>query len=688
MELVERAKQAIIEKDFKKLDDIWTEMILDKDMQVSDALQITEMLKKSPESERALMLLEMLASHCESSKNYSDALTVYKSMLYFAKESKTIRDKIVQLYRTIHRESEHLEQYLELSGLNADVPIFRALEKLDEFLKFDIGMFFYFDRYGVGSVVEVRPETREIVVDFERKKRHFLKIEVARGLLTPLSPTHFLFLKQNAMDTLKQMSESEPLDLVLLLLKSFKTPLTAAQIKTQLLGIIDKNRIGTFWQHVRKELEQCDNIRITGRTTKMYAYSERAIDKTQQAIEAFGSAPAREKYLRAEEYSRKQPEVFNHIVPELAKMAIAQITKDPGLALDILMLFDEQEVREELPFTLDKLLDREKLTHIITTMQSAKHQSKLLQITKEKYPQSWISIHRDILFTSGDHELLNIVATSLATEHDALSDMYQTIFSVPKQYPHQFQWLLKKIQDGALNEYQQPKFLPRLIESTSYVKGVKGLINKILSHEKFDTILGAASEQEAQHIMNALEHSSLPEYKINDFLKIIEYHFPQFFEKERAVIWTTESALNGKKEELRKLVDVDIPQNKKDISRAREFGDLSENFEYKAAKEKQDQLYQKLRLLETEIRQAKIIDTSHVPIDEVNIGTTARLKSSSGDVDREYTILGKWDSDLDQHIISYEAPLAKVLLGKKRGDAVTIDDVVYKIVEIKRYSEL
>ena len=684
MQFVERAEKAIAEKNFEKLDDIWTEMILDTDVQVNDALQIAEMLKQSRESERALMLLEMLASHCESNGKYTDALTVYKNMLYFAKESRTIRDKIVELYRTIHRESEHLEQYIELSGLNAEVPIFHAIEKLDEFITFDNGAFFYFDRYGVGTVVEVRPATKEIVIDFERKKRHFLKIDVARGVLTPLSPTHFLFMKHNTIDTLRTMSESEPLDLVMLLLKSFKTPLTASQIKMHLLGIIDKTKIGTFWEHVRKKLERHDNVRITGKATKTYAYSEGAIDKAQCAMDEFSKASVREKYLRAEEYARKQPTVFTQFVPGLTKIANTQYSKDPGLALDILMLFDEHNIKADFSFTLDTVLGREPLTRIITTMQNTEHQKKVLQIVKEKQPHFWVTVCKDILFSSNDFELLDLIATSLETEQDGLRDMYQTIFSIPKQHPHQFQWMLKRIQDGYLREYLQPKFLPRLIESANYVKGVKGVINKILSHETFDALMSTASDKEAQLVIKALESCSLPEYKTNDFLKIVEFHFPQFFEKESTVIWTTERALNGKKEEFRKLVDIDIPQNKKDIGRAREFGDLSENFEYKAAKEKQDQLYQKLRTLESEIRQARIIDTSHVSTNEVNIGTTIRLKSSKGDADTEYTVLGKWDSDLERNIISYEAPLAKVLLGKKRGDEVTIDDVVYEIVEIKR----
>lgn len=685
MQLVESAKQALAAKDLAKLDDVWTEMILDGDTQLSDFFAIAQMLKQSHESERALMLLEMLATHLESNKKYHDAREVYTNMLYYAKKNDAIRRKIVGLYKSLHAGSTHLEQYMELSGLTTGEPIFRALDKLDEFIAYDIGNLFYFDRYGVGEVIEVRPTSREIVVDFEQKKRHFLKIDVARGLLTPLNTEHFLYKKQRNIDTLKQMSEKEPCALVMLILKSFKVPMTAKQIKGHLGGVVDTTNLGTFWEKVKKELEKVDTVHITGRTTKKYAYSEIAIDKVQFELSEFNKASAREQYLRAEEYARKKPSVFAQITPTLTKIANTHYHRDPALALDIFMLFDDMDIKEELVFTVDTLFEKETPLSVITKMQNAEHQKRSLQMIQQKRPEIWKSTFKDILFSTDDFKLLDTIAELLETEQEILKDVYYTIFSVPKQHQHQFQWMLKKIEGGDLPDFLQSKFLPRLIDSLNYTKGVKGVLNRILTHERFDTLMSSASDSEAERVIEALESSAgLPEYKKKDFLKIIEYHFPQFFKKESTVIWTTEPALDKKKEELRHIVDVEIPQNKKDIGRAREFGDLSENFEYKSAKEKQDQLYQKLRLLETEIRQARVIDSSTIKTDVVNIGTKTSLQDKTTGTITQYAILGKWDSDLEHNIISYEAPLAQTLLGKMCGDEVTIDDTVYEIIEITR----
>ncbi|MEO0142047.1 MAG: GreA/GreB family elongation factor, partial [candidate division WOR-3 bacterium] len=139
-----------------------------------------------------------------------------------------------------------------------------------------------------------------------------------------------------------------------------------------------------------------------------------------------------------------------------------------------------------------------------------------------------------------------------------------------------------------------------------------------------------------------------------------------------------------KKNELEHLLNVEIPENKKEISRAREYGDLSENFEYKAAKERQDQLYQRLRTLESELQKAKIIDFNNIDISKVGIGTKVILKNLQGDNILEYTILGPWDSDLSRNVISYESPLAKdILLEKRVGDKIKLEDKIYEIIKIE-----
>jgi transcription elongation factor GreA-like protein len=175
MKLFDTAIQAALDKDFAKLEDLWTEMVIDESIGLASFFEVCDELKKVRASERALPLLEMLAEQHMSNKTYTKALEVYKKMLYFSKQDTELRVRIIDLYRKLFPESTHFNEYLDISGLNNNDPIFKAIAKLDEFLKYDVGKYFYFERYGFGEVIDTIPAKKEIIIDFEKKKRHFGK---------------------------------------------------------------------------------------------------------------------------------------------------------------------------------------------------------------------------------------------------------------------------------------------------------------------------------------------------------------------------------------------------------------------------------------------------------------------------------------------------------------------------------
>jgi transcription elongation GreA/GreB family factor len=685
MEIIESIKQAIAKKDFQKLEDLWTDMVLDKQVNLNDFFEITKDLKKLNESERALLLLEMLAAHLESNNEYAKVIEVYKNMVYHVRDDTEIRKKIINLYKLQYKESEHLDEYLKISGFKETGSIFKAIEKLEEFLKYDVGTYFYFERYGTGEVIEVIPSKKEIVIDFEKKKRHFLTLDIARGLLMPLNKEHFLYIKHKNIDDLKEIALADPVELIKFMLKSFQEPLTASQIKMYLHGIIEKQELNKFWEKLRKKLEKNNKIKISGKTAKTYTYIESNLDKIVIEIAAFNEATEQEKYLFAEEYAKKMPAVFKRILPGLIETGNKVFKQEPALALDILMLCNDLKTEANLSYTADTILDMQSPEDIVKKLNNFEHQIILLKLIKEKNPKEWTDIFRKLIFTVNNFKLLDDIAENLKCVPDKLKDIYYTIFSVPRQYPQQFLWMLRKMQSGDLQEYLNIKFIPRLIDSLNYVKGIKIVVNKILSLENFDRILKQAKDEDARRILEIINNNEvLEDYKKKDFLRIIEHHFPHLIAKKIDIIHTTETALLKRKEELNKIITIEIPENKKEISRAREFGDLSDNFEYKAAKERQDQLYQKVRIIESELQKIRIIDPANISTDKVDIGTKIRLKNLQDGKPIHYTILGRWDTNLEKNIISNEAPVAKSLLNKVAGDHITLNEVEYEIVEIEK----
>ncbi len=683
MNIVEKAMTAISENDLQSLDDIWTDMVLDEQLPLSVFFDIASRLKGKEQTGHALLLLDMLAAHYESGEQHRKAIEVYRQTAYFRKETSGIREKLSSLYKKLYRSSDHIDDFIRVSGLMTADSLFKALAKLDEFLDYDVGRYFYFERYGLGTVVEAKPEKQEIIVDFEKKKRHFLTLDIARGLLMKIGPEHFLYKKAQHVDELKQMAAERPADLVLLLLRSMKEPMTPVQIKRHLSGIVEEKCIAGFWERVRKVLEKNTHIQVTGKPQKTYTAIEPDTDRSELARKAFAEAPPREQYALAEEYSRTMSDVFSTLGPLLVKLGNSMVKKDPGLALDIFFLCMRHFTDPAFDYSLESILEENDAT-VVQHMNTPAHQKMVLEYIVERNPKEWHGVLKKLLFDSTDNKLLDQIGTHLVEKPDVLHDCYRTIFSFPRQYPHQYRWMLKKMQVGELAEYFQPAFLPRMIDSLDQVKGIKGTLNKILTLERFDGIVARAGRDDADRILRTINNSTaLEEYRKKDFERIIEHHHPSLFKQVQTEVYSTESALLKKKQELEHLLEVEIPANKKEIGRAREFGDLSENFEYKAAKEKQGQLLEKVRVIQSDLQQVKIIDPAHIDTSRVTVGTRISLARVSDGKILEYTILGRWDTDLDKNIISNEAPVAQALLTRVCGDRISIHGEDYEITRIK-----
>jgi transcription elongation factor GreA len=123
---------------------------------------------------------------------------------------------------------------------------------------------------------------------------------------------------------------------------------------------------------------------------------------------------------------------------------------------------------------------------------------------------------------------------------------------------------------------------------------------------------------------------------------------------------------------LRQLKDVERFENVRDIESAREHGDLRENAEYHAAKERQGQIDAEIRLLEHTLGHAQVIDPKDIDSDRIAFGATVTLLDVESDQEVVYALVGEHETDVDRGRISIRTPVARALLGKREGDEVTI----------------
>ena len=155
---------------------------------------------------------------------------------------------------------------------------------------------------------------------------------------------------------------------------------------------------------------------------------------------------------------------------------------------------------------------------------------------------------------------------------------------------------------------------------------------------------------------------------------------------ERVVM--TKKGNEALREELKLLKSKERSKIIKAIAQAREFGDLKENAEYHAAKEKQSFIEGRIKEIETKLSNAEIIDVTSLDIkDKVVFGSTIELENITASTLTKYQIVGEDEASIENGMISYKAPISRAIIGKNLNDVIEFDSdagqEIYKIQKIE-----
>lgn len=148
----------------------------------------------------------------------------------------------------------------------------------------------------------------------------------------------------------------------------------------------------------------------------------------------------------------------------------------------------------------------------------------------------------------------------------------------------------------------------------------------------------------------------------------------------------TAAGLDVLKQEMAKLKSEDRPAVIKAIAEAREHGDLSENAEYHAARDRQSFIEGRIGELEDVISRAEVIDPAKLSGDKVTFGCIVTLADEDTDEESAYSIVGPYEADISRRLISTSSPIAKAMIGKSVGDMVEVNSPggsrSYEIIDI------
>ncbi len=390
-----------------------------------------------------------------------------------------------------------------------------------------------------------------------------------------------------------------------------------------------------------------------------------------------------------------QPEKqLQPIIATIENMAVRNQKMHPELAFELIIARDD--LLERVPqlhtthigLTLSKLIleEEKRLASVLPKLPAAKEKRVLqalpsalgprwteraLQLMQGNHGRMVAQIPR-ILSEAGQHAELRTMLERSIREHSATSEMLAWLCSERERW----------------SELITPDLLGAIFATLEREQhnspGRASKLQRALVEDRqlLGDIVKKADVGIARDMMRRLQLSPLfDELTKRSLLGRIVKVYPELEgtitggqpEEKTAQLIVSWSSLERRKAEYEELVKAKIPANTKEIALARSYGDLSENFEFKAAKQMQSVLMRRKAELEQMLHNARGTSFENIDTSRVSIGTIVTLRAVETNIEETYTILGAWDGDPDRHIISYQTAIGQALLGHKVGDAVSLN---------------
>jgi len=578
------------------------------------------------------------------------------------------------------------------------------------------GSFCLHKSWGFGQVAEWNLLLNQIMIDFKSKPKHPMQLGYAADNLTPIPPKHFLARKVSEPDAIKAQLKSDPAGIIRNILEGFEGKATLAQISEALIGdLFTEAEWKRWWTSAKKALKISGYFSVPTKKTEAITLRAQPVSRAEELLTFFNHARQPKEQAAALDQIIRFHHEFNDpktqlqpIVARIENTAAQNQKLHSPLTFELVMARDDLLERSpELTITrpdltLERLISEEesRLTEILPKLPSAKERRVLQALPRalgDSWPRrAWQMMNSNnprlvaqvprIFVENGRADELRTLLERAVREHSASSEMMIWLCRERANWP----------------ELATPEILPAILSAverdqhneSSRSSRVRDLLlddRELISDIFAGSDVGLARDMMRRLLLTPvfddLTKRSLMARVIKLYPELESMATGAQAEEKAESLIVSWSSLHKRQEEYEEIVNKKIPENSKEIGVARSYGDLRENFEFKAAKQMQAVLMRRKSELERMLHQARGTDFSNADTSQVSIGTIATLRNVDSAEEEIYTILGAWDSDPERHVISYQTAIGQALLGKKPGDRVTLNTEhgtsTYELLEIR-----
>jgi transcription elongation factor GreA len=705
---------------FPSVKEIWEKLI---NMNIEDIdffLHIQKKIAKTISEDKAVILLNELYAKYKVI-DIDVAINILKIVLEDDEKDVHGRREIIECFRKKYASHSQLEEYIRISNLSqAYRAVHQALADFEKHISFDKGNFVYHRTWGVGRIASIAGD--EIRIDFSKKRGHTMSLKMAVDALQTLSKDHIWVLKATKKkEELRGMIKDKDeniIETLKIIIKSFSNACDMKRIKAEISpALLTTGEWASWSSRARDILKSNPDFGVSPDNSDVFFVRDRPVSVTEKLYNEFSAqknfydkVQAIRDYVNnknAEPDSELFPEMFSYFTSFLRSSVDTEHAAASYLLINELAANKNySHLKSALTVSFAEIFAGIKdVPSLFKNMKDSKLKTEFLYNIKLLI-NDWADVYVKLF------PLSQLSSITEQLEQSGFSDklvfLCSDCFDHFRENREAVVWLYKNSRDtswfNAANISMKKQLITlihildityRDIENhkdTVENRKINKLVYNILFKEgELASFIDSADEEAITRIFTFVDDVKDldPQDKINLREKIIDKHpaFKFFGDAEKKVsrgLIVTRAMYEEKKKQLSHIMDVEVPANSREIEYALSLGDLRENAEYKAAKEKQEQLNSQVAKLKEDIDRAQLFDPNSVNTTKVSFGTKVVLLNETTGQKEEYTIFGPWESNPDNNIISYLSARGSAILNKEAGERfefVLNDDRVSYLVE-------
>jgi transcription elongation factor GreA len=551
--------------------------------------------------------------------------------------------------------------------------------------------------WGFGRIKTVDTVFARFTIDFPGKAGHTMDLSFAADNLKPIPKDHILARKAADLEAVRHLA-AHHLDLIKLVLNSYDGKATPDQIQAVLTPDVIRDDWKKWWETAKREMKKDGHFIVPTKKTEPVVFQVKETSLQDRLLGDFRAAKGlKARILVVTEVIKPASDLNDkkaaagEIITALNADITSHLRTQPAVALEAVFARDELAGAAGLqPATLEisaaQIWGQDlKFGPMLELIPAAKHHRALASY-KEANPERWQETLRgslnfvsaklvkelaSLLVAEGKLEVLKETLARLIRQHTASSELLlwfgrersDTFADILG--PEVFRAMLTAMERDQFNEKRSNRLRDFILEDQE-------LLNELTATADIEVVKDLTRALQLSPVFDDMDKRSL-------LARLVKKH-PAVQSlvsgeqtKQDSTIQVSWESLERRRLEYQELVQKKIPANSKEIAIARSYGDLRENHEYKAAKETQKIIMRQKEELEAQMMRARGMDFSNAKTDAVNIGTIVQATDLETNQSESFTILGAWDSDPDQGIISYLTPIGQALLNRKVGDEVEFE---------------